>query len=316
MSEKVLVQSNAITQARYEYSKIEKRIIYLVIKEIRKKYIIGGLQGNLFEKELVMQLTYKDLKEVSGNAQLVYKSLRSLRERSFELKIDDGGWKIFGFINDAEQVNSRGPFEISINKKMLVHIVDLAKNYTEYSLTVAMSLRSEYSQRLYEYCSQFRSSGGFRMSLKDMREKMKLTEKYARYASFKKKVIEVAYKELKELYKTGQCDLYFEFSEEKNGRTVENLRFKIISNDNPESKLSLDDLAYFVRNNLNSIFDVDKYPKNKEFINDVMMKLILEPEKLNHCHGKITWVKSNLPKEEWQRYMRFVIKDEYLNDGE
>lgn len=314
MTNEVLVQSNTITQARYEFTKIEKRIIYRIIKEIRKKYVTGDLQSNLFN-ELVISLTFKDLQEVSENTQLVYKSVRTLKNRFYEFD-SEKEWLILGIINKARHLKDKGTWEITVDRDMVGQFVELAKNYTEYSLTVAMSLRSEYSQRLYEYCSQFRSSGGFRMSLKDMKEKMKLTKKYDRYASFKKYVIDVAHKELKDLYKAGQCDLYFEFSEEKNGRTVENLRFKIISNDNPESKLSLDDLAYFVRNNLNSIFDVDKYPKNKEFINDVMMKLIIEPEKLNHCYGKITWVKSNLPKEEWQRYMRFVIKDEYLNDGE
>lgn len=314
MTNEVLVQSNTITQARYEFTKIEKRIIYRIIKEIRKKYVTGDLQSNLFN-ELVISLTFKDLQEVSENTQLVYKSVRTLKNRFYEFD-NEKEWLILGIINKARHLKDKGTWEITVDRDMVGQFVELAKNYTEYSLTVAMSLRSEYSQRLYEYCSQFRSSGGFRMSLKDMKEKMRLSKKYDRYASFKKYVIDVAHKELKDLYKAGQCDLYFEFSEEKNGRTVENLRFKIISNDNPESKLSLDDLAYFVRNNLNSIFDVDKYPKNKEFINDVMMKLILEPEKLNHCHGKITWVKSNLPKEEWQRYMRFVIKDEYLNDGE
>ena len=34
MENEMLVQSNTITQARYEFTKIEKRIIYRIIKEI------------------------------------------------------------------------------------------------------------------------------------------------------------------------------------------------------------------------------------------------------------------------------------------
>ena len=198
---------------------------------------------------------------------------------------------------------------------MVEKFVELAKNYTEYSLTVAMSLRSEYSQRLYEYCGQFRSSGGFRMKVQDMKEKMKIVEKYVRYASFKKKVVDVAHRELKELYKQGQCDLYFEYSEEKNGRSVETLRFKVISRENPETKMSLEDLLYSVRTDLSTIFEVKKMAKNQDFVNKTMTELTLNVEKLNHCYGKLSCVKNNLPKEEWQRYMRFVIKDEYLSNG-
>jgi plasmid replication initiation protein len=223
---------------------------------------------------------------------------------------------IIGIINKARHLKNKGTWEITVDREMVGQFVELAKNYTEYSLTVAMSLRSEYSQRLYEYCSQFRSSGGFRMKLQDMKEKMRLVKKYDRYASFKKYVIDVAHKELKELYKDGQCDLYFEYSEEKNGRSVETLRFKVVSRESPETKMSLEDILYSVRNDLASIFDIKKMPKNQEFVNKAMGELVLNPEKLNHCFGKLAFVKSNLPKEEWQRYMRFVINDEYFRNGE
>ena len=310
----MLVQSNTITQARYEFTKIEKRIIYRIIKEIRKQYVTGELQSNLFN-ELVVCLTFKDLQEVSENTQLVYKSIRTLKNRSYEFDNDEE-WLILGIINKARHIKTKGTWEITVDREMVAQFVELAKNYTEYSLTVAMSLRSEYSQRLYEYCSQFRSSGGFRMKVQDMKEKMRLVKKYDRYAGFKKYVLDVALKELKELYKQGQCDLYFEYSEEKNGRSVETLRFKIISRESPETKMSLEDLLYSVRNDLTSIFDIQKMPKNKEFVNKTMSELILNPEKLNHCFGKLAFVKGNLPKEEWQRYMRYVINDEYFKDGE
>ena len=310
----MLVQSNTITQARYEFTKIEKRIIYRIIKEIRKQYVTGELQSNLFN-ELVVCLTFKDLQEVSENTQLVYKSIRTLKTRSYEFDNDEE-WLILGIINKARHIKTKGTWEITVDREMVAQFVELAKNYTEYSLTVAMSLRSEYSQRLYEYCSQFRSSGGFRMKVQDMKEKMRLVKKYDRYAGFKKYVLDVALKELKELYKQGQCDLYFEYSEEKNGRSVETLRFKIISRESPETKMSLEDLLYSVRNDLTSIFDIQKMPKNKEFVNKTRSELILNPEKLNHCFGKLAFVKGNLPKEEWQRYMRYVIKDEYFKDGE
>ncbi len=314
MENEMLVQSNTITQARYEFTKIEKRIIYRIIKEIRKQYVTGELQSNLFN-ELVVCLTFKDLQEVSENTQLVYKSIRTLKTRSYEFDNDEE-WLILGIINKARHIKTKGTWEITVDREMVAQFVELAKNYTEYSLTVAMSLRSEYSQRLYEYCSQFRSSGGFRMKVQDMKEKMRLVKKYDRYAGFKKYVLDVALKELKELYKQGQCDLYFEYSEEKNGRSVETLRFKIISRESPETKMSLEDLLYSVRNDLTSIFDIQKMPKNKEFVNKTMSELILNPEKLNHCFGKLAFVKGNLPKEEWQRYMRYVINDEYFKNGE
>ena len=77
----MLVQSNTITQARYEFTKIEKRIIYRIIKEIRKQYVTGELQSNLFN-ELVVCLTFKDLQEVRENTNLFYNWLRTLKRGS------------------------------------------------------------------------------------------------------------------------------------------------------------------------------------------------------------------------------------------
>jgi hypothetical protein len=42
-----------------------------------------------------------------------------------------------------------------------------------------------------------------------------LEEKYNRYALLNERVLQVAKRELKELYDLGQCDVYFEFTEER-----------------------------------------------------------------------------------------------------
>jgi hypothetical protein len=53
-----------------------------------------------------------------------------------------------------------------------------------------------------------------------------LEEKYNRYALLNERVLQVAKRELKELYDLGQCDVYFEFTENAKA-TVEMLRFKL-----------------------------------------------------------------------------------------
>ena len=132
--------------------------------------------------------------------------------------------------------NKKGVAEVQVSKKLIPYLVELTQQYTEYSLTVAMSLRSKWSQRIYEICSQWRSAGGFRISIKDLREQFMLEAKYSEYAALKERVLQIAHKELKTLYDAGQCDLYFEYSEEKKGRSVESLRFKVISRESISAK--------------------------------------------------------------------------------
>lgn len=307
-----LYQANTVTQARYDYSLIEKRTIYLIIREVRKRYVLNDDgQRDLFGN-LVLTFNRSQLENASfSDADDMYRSLKRLRKRNFDIKGEDGKWLDVGFINYAEHIPRTGKVEIEVSRKILPYLVELSKEYTEYNLTVALSLGSEYSQRLYEYCSQFKAAGGFQMTVSDFREKLMLKEKYKQYGAFKVFVLEAARKELKKLYDKKQCDLYFNYSEEKEGRKIVALKFKIIVSEK-ENPLSLDDIAYFVRTELSSLFDIKNKPKNKSFIDTVMMALLREPEKLKHCYQKLGFVRSNIPKEEQTKYMRFVINEEYL----
>lgn len=310
-----LYQANQITQARYEFTLIEKRIIYQIVHAIRKRYIIDKRGDKNLFGDLLITLTHKQLSKVSGNSNQVYASIRRLVSKFYEFD-DENEWMILHIVNTAKHKKKDAVWEITVGKEMVEKFVDLAKNYTAYSLMVAMSLRSEHSQRLYEYCSQFKASGGFRMSVKDMREKMKLEHKYSRYGSMKKYVLEVARKELKTMYDEGTCDLYFEYTESRNGRSVSYLSFKIISSKDEDAMVSLDDMMHSVRLNLSTIFRASEQPKNKTFVDKVMQKLILNPDLLKHCYGKLAFVGSSIPKEERQPYMRYVITQEYLKDDE
>jgi plasmid replication initiation protein len=74
---------------------------------------------------------------------------------------------------------------------------------------------------------KWQGTDGFRISVDELRKAFILEEKYNRYALLNERVLQVAKRELKELYDLGQCDVYFEFTEERKGRTVEMLRFKL-----------------------------------------------------------------------------------------
>lgn len=318
MKDIILRQDNRITTARYELSTIEKRVMYVIIRQIRKQFVLQETgQRDLFN-DLVVKMKSSDiLKDMNEtNPSRVKKALKNLRLRSFEydngLPEDhpDHHWFEVGFINYGEWEKG-GYIEVQISKKILPFFVELTRNFTEYSLVVAISLKSKWSQRLYELCSKWSSSGGFRMDVKELRDLFNLEGKYLKYGAFKKFVLDVAHKELKELYTKGECDLYFEYSERKEGRSVEQLRFKVISN-KEKVELSTEDIDYLVRTQLNEIFDTKNKPKNKEFIGQTMTALRLDPDKLNHCYKRLESLKK-MPKSDHGRYMRFIINEDYLS---
>src|SRR5665648_55936 len=152
--------------------------------------------------------------------------------------------------------------------------------FTTYSLTVAISLRTKYSQRFYEYCSQFKATGFLYISINDLRKKMMLGDSYPRYALLKSKIIDVAHKELKSTYESGGCDLYFNYSEDKSGRTVNGLKIVIISKERQPEPLKIDDLVYYIRMWLTSWLNAATKPKNKAWIDKVIKHMQKNPDQL------------------------------------
>jgi plasmid replication initiation protein len=221
-------QHNLVTRAKYEYSVWEKRLIYHVINRLQHE---ENPISNLFHYELDIPIA-ELLKGESKNYHHIKNAAKSLRIRSFELEKGTVGekdyqWWECGFINYSSIESKTGILKIEVNKLVLPYLVELASNFTTYSIVVAMSLRSIYSQRFYEFCSQFKDTGFWAVSVDKLKDVLKLEGKYALYGEFKKKVIEVAKKELAELYNNGQCDVCFTYTEIKTKRNITDLHFKI-----------------------------------------------------------------------------------------
>lgn len=318
MEEHLLAQDNRITTARYELSVMEKRIMYILVRDIRNNFVLNADGDKTLFQDLIIKTTsnalLKDLQET--NPKRVKQAFRSLRLRSFEW--DNGvpendpnhEWFEVGFINYGEWKRG-GDIEFQVSKLILPFFVALTKKFTEYNLIVAISLKSKWSQRFYEILCQWKKAGGVNLNIKELREQFGLTDKYIKYASFKKYVIDVAHKELKELFTKGQNDVYFEYSEVKNGRSVESLKLKILTKDKTKEVAQTVDVTHLVRNDLYNIFEVEKKPKNKEKIQKLLSNLILNTEQLYVVFGKIQYTKDNKPKSEWQKYLRAVFNIEY-----
>ena len=86
---------------------------------------------------------------------------------------------------------------------------------------------------------------------------------------------------------------------------------KVISKDKNAEVAKDTDITYLIREQLYSIFEVEKKPKNKEKIQKLMSHLILNTEQLYIVYGKIQFTKDKKPRSEWQKYLRAVFNAEY-----
>jgi hypothetical protein len=310
MKEITIAQDNRLTTSRYELSLIEKRIFYYIIKEVRSKYNTG--QRDLFD-DLILNIKVSDLcKEVNqeDNKKETRKSLEKFRSRNFTYtnEVDDD-WLTCGFINYAHI--KKGIAEIQVSHKLMPFLVELSSQYTTYSLHVAMSLKSKWSQRMYELCQKWQGTDGFRMSVDDLRKSFILEEKYNRYALLNERVLQVAKRELKELYDLGQCDVYFEFTEERVGRSVEMLRFKLFRKNAMNIKTTNDLLLELIPV-FQTIYETSTKPKNDSFVKDVILQLQKYPNLIDPLNKRIKEILAEGMKNDTARYIRFILNEDVI----
>jgi plasmid replication initiation protein len=314
-NEITLAQANVLTQARYNFTVVEKRAVYYIIKEVRRQFIeLPGGQRDLFN-DLVIKIKTSDLQGTDSATELreVYLSLKNLRRKSIWIEDEERVLEV-GYINYFEHVKRETNLEVQVSHKILPFLVELAEQFTTYSLTVAISLRTKYSQRFYEYCSQFKSTGFLYISISDLREKMILGESYPRYALLKSRVIDVAHKELKSLYEAGNCDLYFNYSEDKSGRTVNGLKIVIISREKQPEALKIDDLVYYIRMWLTSWLNAATKPKNKAWIDKVIKHLQKNPDQLPKLYDRLVRMQEKETSTSYAAFARYIIEEDYLQE--
>jgi hypothetical protein len=135
---------------------------------------------------------------------------------------------------------------------------------------------------------------------------------YPRYAMLKSRVIDVAYKELKELYEKGQCDVCFNYSEDRAGRTVLGLRVKVISKKSEETELRIDDLIYYIKSWLSNWLNAGKKPKNKAWIDNVIKQLQVNPSVIPKLYVRLVKMQEKEPSTSFAALARHIIEEDFL----
>jgi plasmid replication initiation protein len=319
----MLAQANALTQSRYDFTVVEKRAVYFIIKEIRRQFIDNTEGQKTLFNNLVVRINTDNLTKAEMELKEVYAAMVRLRKKSVWIEDDNRVLEV-GFINYFEHKKREPYLEVEVSHKILPYLVELAAQFTTYSLTVAISLKAKYSQRFYEYCSQFehsdadpnnKNSGYFYTSVKELRKKLMIENMYPRYALFKNKVLDVAQKELRTLYDADQCNLYFEYKEEKIGRTVDKIHFFIFGRDSKKEVVgakNLTDQVYYIRLWLETWLSAKKRPKNKEWVDKVISHITINAGLTPKLYKRLLKLKTDEPHKNHAAIARHIIEEDFL----
>lgn len=197
------------------------------------------------------------------------------------------------------------------------YLVELARQYTTYSLTVAITLKSVYSQRFYELCCQYRNRiendglAGFHKTQQQLRTMFCLEDKYQTNKDFNK----MLFNEHKQNSKpaTTKAMRFVLWREHQRARFWNVLRFQ---NTHPRAKRTaetslwrLSEKWIYIQQELLSI-----YKRDPKFVQRVMKQLDFHPNLIDPVLGKLMKAKQELKGADLAKLLRFILKEDFNLD--
>ena len=313
----ILRQANAITESRYDFNPIEKRVLYKIIERVRRDYVEGSVQGNLFH-DIEVKMNLNQLSEVDEkNPKRVREALISLRKRAIEIVNEAGDWMNTGFIL-LSKIKKDGTVSVQVSGEIMPYLVELAKNFTAYSLTVAISLKSKYSQRMYELCCQYRKVGFFTKNIEQLRKMFCLENSYPQVQDFKRYVLKTAEVELKKAYEQvsirdgkecRQCDLWFEYTQKGRGDKA-SFTFRIHTPDSDKKRKEIyEDLSQQAAYIFSIICRTMK--TDTKYAMRVKEALQADPNIIRPIFDKITKLQKDFTGQSFAKMVRWILKNDF-----
>ncbi|POZ49798.1 replication initiation protein [Methylovulum psychrotolerans] len=220
MSEKTLVvQHNALVEARYKMTIEEQRVLKTIISQIH----------SYDEDFKLYEIRVLDLARLIGVSDEYYysriKSLLSKLRKSTLLIVDENGDSVeTGWLSSITYRQGKGVVAIRFDPILKPYLLQLKSLFTSYELGNILRLRGMYSIRIYELLKQYEKISKREFSLDEFKKTLHIDSEYAQYRDLKKYVLIPSEKEVSK-----NTDISFSIEEKKQGRKVIGLTFHIKS---------------------------------------------------------------------------------------
>ena len=231
--EYLVCKSNEIVQkTRYDFSMAEQRMIAYICSKIKPIEALDRAKGVEFQLEYDFNiLDYSRICGIEDNGR-VYEEckalLKGLRDKSMWLTLPNGSETTVGWLAKATTNKRSGIAKIKIDEDLAPYLFDLQSKFLSYGLKNILSMKSQYSIRIYELLKSYYDMKIGQTDHRNKLEKQKNPKKiywtieldelkkklmvenvksYANFNLFKTKVLEKAQIEINELT---DINIYFD----------------------------------------------------------------------------------------------------------
>ena len=239
MSKDLIVKDNKLIEAKYSLSTLQQKVLLQAIAKIEPTDTKHIYKFSIMDFAEAVDL--KGSKTIYNQMATICDQLTVLKK--FHIEKEDGGITYINWVASAEYIPKEAVVEVEFSQKLMPYLLELKEQFTTYYLANIMLLKSTYSIRIFELLKQYEKLGRRKIDLEDLRQLVGTTElaqngeiikeDYPLYGHFKSRVILPAQKELKQ-----KTDIYFNFTEIKQGKKVVAIEFEILENTKNKKKIA------------------------------------------------------------------------------
>ena len=227
MSE-LIVKHNNFVEANYNLTLTELKIIAKLSSMIQKE------DDDITCYKFSLRKLLEELNLGKENYTHLIDSLDRLLTRIIIIKrLDSNTFLKTTFLSSTEYFLDDSTVELSFDKKLKSYLLQLKNNFTMYEFENVVALSSSYAIRIYELCKQYEKIKERIIEIESLKEILDIKAKsYNRYDNFKRKVLEIAKREINE-----KTDIHISFEEIKTGRKVTSIKFNIVKKEFEKSEI-------------------------------------------------------------------------------
>ena len=211
-------QDFALVNAKYKLNTSEMKFILTAITQLDSKTDTVLQEYEIKVHELEERL------QAEQNETRLKQFAKKLMSKPLEVPTDNG-WIVANWFSDIEYVRGQAKFKVRFSEKLKPYLLELKERFVAYNLKHILPLTSTYSVRIYQLLKEYEKLKIRYFDVEELMELLQVPKSYKIYADFKRKVLQVAEKELRE-----HTDIYFTYEEEKEGRKVARLVIRIYPN--------------------------------------------------------------------------------------
>lgn len=209
--------NDLIQKTRHNLTTQEQKVLLYLITKIKP----DDSESKLYEFKIQEFCTICGIDATSGKNYINLKnSIKRLADKSFWAIIDDKGTETVLRWIDRPFINAHsGTIKIKLDELMKPYLLQLRERFTQFSLYYTLAMKSQYSIRLYELLKSYENPSDWTFTIDELK-KLLFAETYDRYADFKRKVLDIAMREINDY-----SDISVTYKLEKQGRKFHQIKF-------------------------------------------------------------------------------------------